>query len=180
MSFPTLHRAVRFATIQHSGQDRKYSGVPYICHPLAVMEIVRGVTDNEDMLCAAVLHDTVEDTTATIDIVRSNFGDSIADLVDWLTDASKPEDGNRVTRKEIDRQHTANASPDAKTIKLADLIHNTESITASDPDFAVVYMKEKELLLDVLKEGDSRLWDRAYKSLQDYQSNLVQEALRHG
>ena len=176
--YPMLHRAVRFAVIQHSGQDRKYSGVPYICHPLAVMEIVREVTEDEAMLCAAVLHDVVEDTTALDTHVRQNFGDSVADLVYWLTDQSKPEDGNRKARKEIDRQHTAEAPARAKTIKLADLIHNTESITKSDPDFARVYMKEKERLLEVLTDGDETLWTRAHNALSDYQNELLQDALK--
>ena len=67
----------------------------------------------------------------------------MAELVDDLTDVSKPQDGNRATRKELDRQHTAKASPDAKTIKLADLISNSRSIMKDDPNFAKVYMKEK-------------------------------------
>lgn len=166
--FPELHRAVRWAVTQHSGQDRKYSQTPYISHPLAVMEIVRTVTDDEAMLCAAVLHDVVEDTTAMDLHVRQQFGDDVADLVYWLTDQSKPEDGSRKTRKEIDRQHTAEAPPRAKTIKLADLIHNTESITRYDPDFARVYMREKELLLEVLTEGDEILWRRAHDALVAY------------
>ena len=178
MRYETLHRAVNLATVWHTGQDRKYSETPYISHPINVMEIVREVTDDENMLIAAVLHDVVEDTSITIDIIRREFGDDVADLVGWLTDVSKPEDGNRETRKRIDREHTAAAPSRAKTIKLADLIHNTQSITKCDPDFAVVYMKEKQLLLDVLKAGDFALWLRAQQSLQAYQESQLQEALR--
>ena len=176
--YPKLHGAINSAVVWHMGQDRKYTKVPYICHPLAVMEIVRTVTDDEDMLVAAVLHDVVEDTPVEISTIKMLYGDRAAELVGWLTDASVPGDGNRKARKYIDRAHTANAPPDAKTIKLADLIHNTESITQHDADFSRVYMKEMELLLDVLTEGNLVLWNRAHRALQDYQNEWLQEALK--
>jgi hypothetical protein len=82
-------------------------------------------------------------------------------LVEQLTDVSRPEDGNRAKRKAIDRAHTAKASPEAKTIKLADLIDNTRSIVELDPGFAKIYLVEKVLLLEVLQEGDAGLWEMA-------------------
>ena len=178
--FPDLHRAVSMAVAWHTGQDRKYSGVPYIVHPLRVMSIVREVSDDESMLIAAVLHDVVEDTEATIETVETLFGGRVAALVGWLTDVSVPGDGNREARKAIDREHSASAPSDAQTIKLADLIDNTASITARDPDFAHVYMHEKALLLDVLVRGDRTLHARATALLVDYQHERVQEALRRG
>jgi len=87
------------------GQDRKYSKVPYIVHPINVMQIVRSVTDDEAMLIAAILHDVVEDTAITIDEIYSEFGERVGDLVDDLTDVSKPEDGNRAYRKQLDRKN---------------------------------------------------------------------------
>lgn len=176
--YPRLHGAINSAVVWHMGQDRKYTKVPYICHPIAVMEIVRTVTDDEDMLIAAVLHDVVEDTPVEISTIKMLYGERVAELVGWLTDVSVPEDGNRNVRKDIDRMHTAKAPPDAKTIKLADLIHNTESITQHDKDFARVYMKEKELLLGVITEGNHELWNRANLALQNYQNELLQEALK--
>lgn len=173
-----LHRAINLATLWHTGQDRKYLHTPYISHPIAVMEIVREVSGDESILIAAVLHDVVEDTLIGLDQIKGEFGDRVANLVDWLTDKSKPEDGNRATRKEIDRDHIAASPPAAKTIKLADLIHNTGSIVKYDQDFARVYMKEKELLLDVLKDGDPILWERARSIVQSYQEQRLQEALK--
>lgn len=178
MRYEKLHMAVLFATEYHMGQDRKYSEVPYISHPINVMEIVRTVSSDEAMLVAAVLHDVVEDTECTQSDISAKFGETVSELVEWLTDVSVPDDGNRNERKQIDRQHTAAAPADAKTIKLADLIHNTGSIVNCDPDFARIYMKEKALLLDVLKDGDPALWNRAHKLLVDYQESLLQEALR--
>ena len=91
------------------------------------------------------------------------FGTDIATLVGWLTDVSKPEDGNRAVRKAIDREHTAAAPAEAQTIKLADLISNTKSIMAHDPTFAKVYLEEKRLLLAVMTRGDTGLMAEARK-----------------
>jgi len=175
--FPSLHSAIIDAAQFHLGQDRKYSKVPYICHPLDVMQIVRTVTDDEGMLIAAVLHDVVEDTDATIEFVESKYGPRVAELVGWLTDVSVPEDGNRQSRKNKDLAHTAAATPDAKTIKLADLIHNTESIVASDPSFTKIFMAEQTRLLEVLTEGNSELYDRAMGAVKNYQNKLLQTSL---
>ena len=85
-----------------------------------------------------------------------------------VTDVSKKEDGNRAVRKHIDLMHLANASPEGQTIKLADLIDNTESITKYDPGFAYKYMREKRDLLQVLTRGDYRLYEIASKTVADY------------
>jgi (p)ppGpp synthase/HD superfamily hydrolase len=120
-------------------QKRKYTGEPYINHPKAVVEIVRSVEHTEAMICAAWLHDVVEDTQITLACLEQmlseqctsiEFAKEVVALVEMLTDVSKPEDGNRAVRKEIDRQHTALASPEGKTIKLADLIDNTQSMSS--------------------------------------------------
>lgn len=152
-------RAKDFATRYHASIDhkRKYTGADYITHPAAVVELVRSVPHTEAMICAAWLHDTVEDTPATLDEIDRVFGFEVTALVEMLTDVSKPSDGKRAVRKAIDREHTAKASPQAKTIKLADLIDNTRSITAHDPTFSKVYLAEKSLLLEVLKDGDAVL-----------------------
>ena len=155
--------AFRFARDAHEsvGQCRKYTGEPYIVHPLAVAILVRSVPHTTAMLAAALLHDVVEDTPVTLHEIASRFGAETAELVDWLTDVSRPEDGNRATRKHLDLLHTAKASPAAKTIKLADLIDNTKSISAHDPGFWQRYRKEKRALLKVLHEGDPALWRMA-------------------
>ena len=160
-------KAKVFATKYHADikQVRKYTGEPYINHPAAVVEIVRSVPHTEAMLCAAWLHDTVEDTNATIDDIEREFGEEVVAMVESLTDVSEPMDGNRERRKAIDRDHTSKASPQAKTIKLADLIDNTKTIVAFDPKFAKVYLGEKKLLLTVLREGDATLFELAKKRI---------------
>lgn len=157
-------RAALFAAAAHAAVDqrRKYTGEPYIQHPAAVAQIVRSVVGNHaEMLAAAWLHDVVEDTEVTLELIRKEFGPCVAALVEGLTDVSKPSDGNRAARKAIDRQHMAEQSPACKTIKLADLIHNSQSILAYDLAFARVYLAEKQALLEVLREGDRTLWDKA-------------------
>lgn len=162
----TLARAVSFCIAAHCavGQKRKYTGEDYHHHPLEVATLVmeHALHWNTAMLVAAVLHDVVEDTQVPLSVIESQFGPEVAALVEQLTDVSKPEDGNRAARKAIDRAHTAKASHQAKTIKLADLISNTRTIVARDPEFAPVYLAEKRQLLEVLKEGDPELYKMAY------------------
>lgn len=158
--------AIIFATNKHHGQLRKYTGEPYIVHPLAVAKLVSSCLNvTTDMIIASIFHDLKEDTDVSLKEIETRFGKRVAELVEMLTDFSKPKDGNRAERKMIDREHTAKAHPDAKTIKLADLIDNTKSIVEHAPDFAKVYLEEKRLLLEVLKEGDSRLLEIAYKQI---------------
>ena len=159
---------MHFAKEAHEGQLRKFTNEPYIVHPIAVSGIVYSVTENMDMLCAAVLHDVVEDTNKTIEEIEGFFGSRIADMVADLTDVSKPEDGKRSRRKTLDRLHSSEGSPQSKTIKLADLIDNTKSIVSFDPNFARIYMHEKQALLHVLKEGDSTLWAIAQGLIDRY------------
>ncbi len=153
-----IERAMDFAEEHHRGQKRKYTGEPYIVHPFAVAGLVRSVTSREDVIAAALLHDTVEDTFATLEDVEYNFGPGVTFLVEMVTDVSRPGDGNRTKRKQMDLEHIARACPAAKTIKLADLIDNTKSIVAYDPKFAAIYLEEKRRLLEVLREGDAGLW----------------------
>lgn len=167
-----VHKAYQFAKNAHKGQKRKYTFEPYINHPIEVMQIVSTVPHTEEMLAAALLHDVVEDCGITEDELESEFGLWVNEYVYDLTDKSKPSDGNRQKRKEIDRRHTARAHQKAKTIKLADLISNSRSIVKHDKDFARVYIKEKELLLEVLTEGDATLYAQAKQIVEDAKKEL--------
>lgn len=158
--FDVVRKAQVYAMAAHAavGQKRKYTGEPYIVHPAEVASIVARVPGaTPDMVAAAWLHDVVEDTGCTFTDIHMAFGIDIATLVGWLTDVSRPEDGNRAKRKAMDREHTAAAPAEAQTIKLADLISNSRSIMQHDPEFARVYLEEKRLLLEVLTKGDPSL-----------------------
>jgi (p)ppGpp synthase/HD superfamily hydrolase len=156
-------RARIFATAAHAAvaQLRKYTNEPYIVHPAEVVQILKTRPHDPEMVAAAWLHDVVEDTGVSIEVIRAEFGSKVSDLVGWLTDVSRPEQGNRATRKAIDRAHTASAPAEAQTIKLCDLISNTRSIVEHDPEFARVYLAEKRLLLEVMTKADPELMRRA-------------------
>jgi len=165
---PRIAEAALFAENAHGVQQRKYTGEPYIVHPLSVAALVTRVTTDLDQIIAAILHDVVEDTQVTIEEIEGVFGPVVSALVSDLTDVSLPSDGNRRVRKGIDREHTAQASAGSKTIKLADLIENSSTILAHDPNFAKVYMGEKRELLDVLREGDPVLYGHAQDIVRGY------------
>jgi len=164
-----VEKARIFATAAHAAvkQIRKYTFEPYMVHPMEVADIVASVPHTREMLAAAYLHDTVEDTGVTLDLIRAEFGDEVADLVGWLTDVSRPEDGVRSVRKAIDRAHSAQAPADAQTVKCADLISNTQSIMQHDEKFAKTYLEEKRLLLAVMDKGDPTLMAEARKYIGD-------------
>lgn len=167
-------KALITAITAHGDQRRKYTGDPYVVHPISVAAKVRavltadGVWDREhiDHVCAAaIMHDVLEDTRYPEKKMRAEFGNGITNLVLQVTDVSKPSDGNRAARKAIDRKHLSRASFSGKMIKLADLIDNTASIVMHDKDFAKVYLREKAALLEVLTDGHPALVMEAKKSL---------------
>lgn len=160
-------RAREFAKERHSGQVRKYTGEPYFNHLLEVVNIVRDYHNDRYMEAAAYLHDVVEDTDTTIGAVESRFGDIVAGYVNGLTDVSNPNDGNRKIRKAMDRDHLWAQDDKTQIIKCADLISNTSSITQYDPDFAKVYLEEKKLLLDGMRDRVKKhpIWIRAVDTI---------------
>ena len=153
-------RARRFATRAHDGQVRKYTGEPYIVHPIAVAKLVRSVDLDDEVVAAAFLHDVVEDCAISIEEIAERFGSRVAQFVGEVTNVSRPEDGNRKARKALDRAHLSKASPEGKSIKLADMLDNSQSIIPRDPGFARVYLREMELVLPELSDGNPVLWSR--------------------
>lgn len=166
-----IDRALVFATQAHAGvgQRRKYTGEPYIVHPIEVMMLVRSVGGTEEMQAAALLHDVFEDTDTTFKAVYVAFGEPVARMVQDLTDQ---ESGNRANRKALACLRLHQASAEVQTIKLADLISNTSSIVQHDPKFAATYLREKQEMLGILTKGDPFLFaiareqiDQAFKDL---------------
>ena len=166
-----VDRARMFAKTAHGlrNQRRKYTDEPYSVHPGAVAAIVALTTTDDEVIAAAWLHDVLEDTTVTYRTIEDQFGMKVAKLVEEVTDASNLSDGNRERRKSLDRHHLSHASPEGQTIKLADLIDNSESIVKYDPRFASIFMREMDLLLDVLVDGDRRLRRRARKIVRSFE-----------
>lgn len=125
--------AAAFAARKHSSQRRKDAEAsPYINHPLALADVlanVGGVTDIE-VLCAALLHDTIEDTETNADELRAEFGAAIERIVLEVTDdKSLPKQA----RKDLQIEHAPHISAKAKLVKLADKICNLRDIAVSPP-----------------------------------------------
>ena len=166
-SMDIIAKAEQFAQEAHKDHKRKYTGEPYYVHLDEVRNIVKQAGGSVNQQCAALLHDTVEDTSVTPADVTREFGPQIAKLVVELTDVSKPEDGNRKVRKGIDRDKLAGVSAEAQTVKYADLISNGRDIGKNDPKFAKVYHAEKADLLRVMKNGKASLRKEAINMLPD-------------
>jgi hypothetical protein len=169
-----VERARAFAIDAHRGvgQLRKYTGQPYEEHLRRVAEIVAGVSDDGETIAAAWLHDIVEDTPVTIEDVGRTFGPGVRELVDALTDVSRPHHGNRAARKALDREHLAHAPARAQTVKLADLIDNCQDICRHSPGFGRVFLKEMAEVVAVLTQGDATLHRRAAKTMERWSSRL--------
>ena len=134
-----IQQAARFAAKAHEGKMRKGSEIPYIVHPLEAAVIVRSMTGDEELIAAAVLHDVLEDTDASEEEVRRQFGNRVADLVVKETDNKSLSWLERKTEK-LKRVEAGNR--DLKIVVLGDKLSNIRSIAR-----------------DYLTEGES-LWGR--------------------
>jgi (p)ppGpp synthase/HD superfamily hydrolase len=172
-----VKKAEAFARTAHIGQERKYTGDPYIVHPEAVAKTVASVTTDETTIAAAWLHDVVEDVEEiTLEEISAEFGQDVAGLIDDLTNPPDKTDGDRAQRKAKDHQHTAQADPRAKTVKLADLMDNLTGIVETDPDFARTYLDEKELQLQALTEGHPELFKQVEHIIRTEKALLGEES----
>jgi guanosine-3',5'-bis(diphosphate) 3'-pyrophosphohydrolase len=131
--FPDFVRALAFASRKHSRQRRKDAGaLPYINHPIALVSILAveaGIADR-DTLCAALLHDTIEDTDTSVEELVEAFGHPVAALVQEVTDDKQlPKEEHKAHQVE----HAAHLSPKARLVKLADKIANLRDVADSPP-----------------------------------------------
>lgn len=132
-SLPEFIRALQFASRKHSTQRRKDAEAsPYINHPIALVSIlaVEAGIDDPDVLCAALLHDTIEDTDTTRDELAGQFGNAIADIVVEVTDDKKLP---KQARKQLQIEHAPALSRAAGLVKFADKIANLRDVADSPP-----------------------------------------------
>ncbi len=162
-------KAAQFANEAHKGQIRKYTGRPYITHPLRVAgraALLEKAT--EEKVAAAWLHDTVEDCKITLDQIEELFGETVRQYIWELTNPSKGSTLPRADRKEMDRRHLRVVSDEAKCIKLLDRIDNLGEAANAPSDWLELYLKESDLLRQeiggVCKELDDELkyWLNTY------------------
>jgi GTP diphosphokinase / guanosine-3',5'-bis(diphosphate) 3'-diphosphatase len=163
-------RAASFAAHKHRDQRRKdESASPYINHPLALACVLSNEGDVTDMatLCAALLHDTIEDTKTTHAELAASFGQEIADIVAEVTDDKNLASAER---KRLQVEHAAHISQKAKRVKLADKISNLRDVAKSPPaDWPIerrrAYFDWAKSVIDRLRGVDPMLeavFDSAY------------------
>ena len=172
-----------FATRAHEGQMRKYADEPYIRHPERVMKTCETHTDAVHILCAALLHDVLEDTTVTEkemfsfleDISDTQTANKIMSLVIDLTDVFVKKDypqWNRRKRKALELERLEKTSPDSQTVKYADIIDNTNDIVGNGDGFAVVFLRECRTVLKKMDKGNSELYAQALSSVDKGLENI--------
>ncbi len=151
-----IHNAIIYAAKKHEGQVRKGTDIPYIVHPMEVMQILTAAGCEEDVVVAGILHDTVEDTDATIEEISALFGERIAHLV-----ANESEDKSKTwrERKSATIEHLKNCSDEEALCALADKLSNARSILA---DYVLVGEKLWERFN---KDKFSLLW--YYSQIRD-------------
>jgi len=128
-----LLKAIAFAADKHRKQRRKDAeSSPYINHPIALANALanEGNISDQNTLCAAILHDTIEDTETTKEELVENFGEKIANIVIEVTDN---KDLPKAERKLLQIEHAAHASYEAKLVKLADKICNLRDLLSTPP-----------------------------------------------
>lgn len=134
---PTLERALRRAATAHQGQARRGSGVPYFEHVVGVAIILDRLGFGEDVVIAGLLHDVVEDTDATLDDLRAEFGPAVADLVAHCSEVKLDARGRERPWIDRKRDHLAaltDAPAEARAVILADKLHNLLSIACDFRD----------------------------------------------
>lgn len=151
---PVVLKAAGFAAEKHRRHVRKGPGrLPYFVHLIDVAVALVWAEQDAETVAAGFLHDVVEDQGVDPREVAALFGIRVAQIVEQVTNVSRPEDGKRAVRMAMEREHLKHASPEARNLKLADLTSNTRSIVVDDPSFAPVYLAEKRLILPLLREG---------------------------
>lgn len=153
MNTDLLDRAIVFAVKAHHNTERRGKGFPYIVHPMEAVEVVATITPDQELLAAAALHDTIEDTDVTVEQIRAEFGDRVANLVHAESDRfveglSEAESWRDRKQEAIDR--LAAAPHDAKIVALSDKLSNMRAIwrdyqVKGDELWKIFHVTDKDL-----------------------------------
>ena len=163
-----LDRAIVFAVRAHAGTERRGKGFPYIIHPMEAVEIVATMTPDQELLAAAALHDTVEDTDVTIEQIRTEFGERVASFVAAESDEphqSRDSIENWRARKQAAINRIACASHDAKIVALGDKLSNMRAIARD-------YAQQGDQLWDLFHAKDPKDHEWHYRGLANALSEL--------
>ena len=163
-----LDRAIAFAVRAHHNTERRGKGFPYIVHPMEAVEIVATITPDQELLAAAALHDTIEDTDVTVEDIRREFGDRVAELVhaesDQLAEGISEEDSWH-DRKQAAIDRLAAASHDAKIVAMGDKLSNMRAIWRD-------YQTKGDALWDIFHVKDKASHEWHYRGLAQSLSEL--------
>lgn len=163
-----LDKAIIFAVQAHHNTERRGKGFPYIVHPIEAVEIVATISSDQELLAAAALHDTIEDTDVTVEQIRELFGERIASLVheesDQFTDGVSEEDSWH-DRKQAAINRLASASRDAKIVAMGDKLSNMRAIWRD-------YQVKGDALWDIFHVKDKASHEWHYRGLAASLSEL--------
>ena len=173
-----IQKVIEFARQAHGDQQRKFVPEPYIVHPVRVMEICRQYINDMSVLAASLLHDVLEDTDVNAEemenflrtIMKENQAKQTLELVIELTDVfikKNYPDWNRRKRKQKETERLSRASPQAQTIKYADIIDNSRDIVNVKNDFAKKYLGECRAIINAMQKGNKELHARALQTVND-------------
>jgi (p)ppGpp synthase/HD superfamily hydrolase len=154
----SVTNAFMLATEAHNGQSRKYTGLPYITHPIRVaLAVASWPGSTSTMIAAALLHDTLEDTGLKPERIEKECGEKVLKYVKDLTNPSKGMSASRSIRKQVDRDHLLKVDRQVKIIKMLDRIDNLREMQDAPSNFRRLYMEESMELLKVLAPADKDL-----------------------
>ena len=170
-----LESIEQFARTAHGDQQRKYEPGPYIIHLVRVKNICLEYVNDEVVAAAALLHDVLEDTPVTkkelLEFLEPLAGgrarrilDLVVELTDIYTKANYPQ-WNRRKRKAKEAERLAQTSPEAQTIKYADILDNSTTISNAEDDFVEVYLAEARTLMKSMQKGNPVLRARVMESV---------------
>nr|CAI3971082.1 metal-dependent phosphohydrolase [Ochrobactrum phage ORM_20] len=178
MKTPLVNMAMAFSIGAHAGigQVRRHDNSAYWKHPERVVRLLvsSGITD-ENVLAAAYLHDTLEDTKVTVQDLQAIFPPEVVKLVLELTDVYQDKRfGNRKLRKEMEAQRLWSISVEAQNVKLADFLDNWSTISTQEPKFAETFAREKRMIISGFKgEVNKKLLESANKEIDTFLQNHV-------
>jgi len=175
-----LLRAIRFSADKHRNQRRKdIDKTPYINHPIEVAETLLSVGDPDDLdvVIAAILHDTIEDTETTPEEIETNFGRNVRSLVLEVTDDKNLP---KKVRKQLQIENAPHKTPGAKKIKLADKISNLRAIIHFPPadwslERKIEYLNWSEKVVRGLRGADQKLEELYDQTLTEARKKLSVE-----
>lgn len=183
-------RAGAVAREAHRGQTRKVTGKPYVTHcarvgsKVLILENGHLYPNHEELVCGAILHDTVEDTDLTIEDIIREFNEETGRIVAGLTDMYTKDAYPKLVRKErkkLEHEKISKLTTDIKLIKLIDRTDNLEEMTAND-NFLSVYLAESKLLMTALNKDVQPLYAKDFGLLFDELKTTIEhwEHLIHG